>query len=117
MRTEASRQAYPRCISQVVGVPVVFSELAKKQPRRHDGDKPDKIILSDIHSWKAEIGDARKLANEALRIYADLIAEGNYTHAAWFLNLAKGFMQVRHRAMKEKDFDELREKLKQICKQ
>ena len=59
--------------------------------------------MSDIDSWKAEIEDARKLANEALRIYSDLIGEGSYTHAAWFLNLAKGFMQVRHRAMKEKD--------------
>ena len=54
LRTEASWQAYPRSISRVVGVPVVFLELAKKEPRRHQGEeKPDKIILSDIDSWKA----------------------------------------------------------------
>ncbi len=87
---------------------------SRKEPRRHEKGNSDKIILSEKDSWKTEIQDARKLANEALKIYGQLITEGNYTHAAWFLNLAKGFMQVRHRAMKEKDLDELREKLKQI---
>ena len=88
---------------------------SKKRPRRHEQkDSSDKIILSELDSWKTEIEDARKLANEALKIYAALIAKNNFTHAAWFMNLAKGFMQVRHRAMKERDLDELTARIREI---